>query len=90
VSSLSLWQMSGRFGELPGSKPPHAQIVGLYTQLPRVAPSPVVDLNRAVAIAMADGPEAALPLIDTIALAPGNTERRFYREPPAGSRARLP
>ncbi|GLW09712.1 RNA polymerase subunit sigma-24 [Microtetraspora sp. NBRC 13810] len=43
------------------------QIVGLYTQLARIAPSPVVDLNRAVAIGMADGPEAALPLVDAIA-----------------------
>jgi RNA polymerase sigma-70 factor (ECF subfamily) len=43
------------------------QIVGLYEQLARVAPSPVVDLNRAVAIGMADGPQAALPLVDAIA-----------------------
>jgi RNA polymerase sigma-70 factor (ECF subfamily) len=42
------------------------EIVGLYEQLARVAPSSVVDLNRAVAIAMVDGPEAALPLIDAI------------------------
>ncbi|MHA6765442.1 RNA polymerase sigma factor [Streptacidiphilus sp. PAMC 29251] len=43
------------------------QIVGLYTQLARVAPSAVVELNRAVAIGMADGPEAALPLVDALA-----------------------
>ncbi|MEU8038402.1 RNA polymerase sigma factor [Streptosporangium sp. NPDC049078] len=43
------------------------QIVGLYTRLARMAPSPIVDLNRAVAISMADGPEAALPLVDAIA-----------------------
>jgi len=43
------------------------QIAGLYAQLALVAPSPVVDLNHAVAIGMADGPEAALPLIDAIA-----------------------
>lgn len=42
------------------------QIVGLYGQLARVAPSVIVDLNRAVAIGMADGPEAALPLVDAI------------------------
>jgi RNA polymerase sigma-70 factor (ECF subfamily) len=42
------------------------QIAGLYGQLARVAPSAVVDLNRAVAIGMADGPEAALPLVDAI------------------------
>jgi RNA polymerase sigma-70 factor, ECF subfamily len=44
-----------------------AQIVGLYGQLARVAPSVVVDLNRAVAIGMAAGPQAALPLVDAIA-----------------------
>ncbi len=43
------------------------QIVGLYAQLARVAPSPVVDLNHAVAVAMAQGPEAALPLVEAIA-----------------------
>jgi RNA polymerase sigma-70 factor (ECF subfamily) len=43
------------------------QIAGLYEQLARVAPSAIVDLNRAVAIGMAQGPEAALPLVDAIA-----------------------
>jgi RNA polymerase sigma-70 factor (ECF subfamily) len=42
------------------------QIVGLYDVLARVEPSPVVELNRAVAIAMRDGPEAGLALIDEI------------------------
>lgn len=43
-----------------------AQIVGLYDVLARVEPSPVVELNRAVAVAMRDGPEAGLALIDGI------------------------
>jgi RNA polymerase sigma-70 factor, ECF subfamily len=43
-----------------------AQIVGLYDVLARAAPSPVVELNRAVAVAMRDGPEAGLVLIDAI------------------------
>ncbi|HET6655905.1 MAG TPA: DUF6596 domain-containing protein, partial [Gammaproteobacteria bacterium] len=43
-----------------------AQIVGLYDVLARVAPSPVVELNRAVAVAMHDGPEAGLALVDAI------------------------
>ncbi|HEU5284019.1 MAG TPA: RNA polymerase sigma factor [Burkholderiales bacterium] len=43
-----------------------AQIVGLYDVLVRVEPSPVVELNRAVAVAMRDGPEAGLVLIDAI------------------------
>jgi RNA polymerase sigma-70 factor (ECF subfamily) len=43
------------------------QIIELYHRLGLVAPSPIVDLNRAVAIGMARGPEAALPLVDAIA-----------------------
>ena len=42
------------------------QIVGLYDVLMRAEPSPVVDLNRAVAVAMRDGPAAGLSLIDAI------------------------
>jgi RNA polymerase sigma-70 factor, ECF subfamily len=42
------------------------QIVGLYDVLMRMDPSPVVELNRAVAVAMRDGPEAGLTLIDRI------------------------
>ncbi|HTF86140.1 MAG TPA: RNA polymerase sigma factor [Cellvibrio sp.] len=40
------------------------EIVGLYDLLLRVAPSPVVELNRAVAVAMRDGPKAGLAIID--------------------------
>jgi RNA polymerase sigma-70 factor, ECF subfamily len=40
------------------------EIVGLYDVLARIEPSPVVELNRAVAIAMRDGPAAGLALID--------------------------
>ena len=43
-----------------------AQIVGLYDVLLRADPSPVIELNRAAAIAMRDGPEAGLALIDAI------------------------
>ena len=42
------------------------QIVGLYDVLLRVEPSPVVELNRAVAVAMCDGPQAGLALIDAL------------------------
>jgi RNA polymerase sigma-70 factor (ECF subfamily) len=42
------------------------QIVGLYDVLMRASPSPVVELNRAVAVAMRDGPLAGLALIDAI------------------------
>ncbi len=42
------------------------QIVALYDQLVRIQPSPVVHLNRAVAIAMRDGPEAGLTHIDAV------------------------
>ena len=43
------------------------QIAGLYTRLVVMMPSPVVELNRAVAISMADGPSAGLALVDTLA-----------------------
>jgi RNA polymerase sigma-70 factor (ECF subfamily) len=43
-----------------------AQIVGLYDVLLRVAPTPVVALNRAVAVAMCDGPAAGLALVDAL------------------------
>jgi RNA polymerase sigma-70 factor (ECF subfamily) len=43
-----------------------AQIVGLYDVLWRIDPSPVVELNRAVAVAMRDGPAAGLALIEPI------------------------
>ena len=50
-----------------------AQIVGLYDVLARAEPSPVVELNRAAAVAMRDGPLAGLALIDAI-LARGELE----------------
>jgi len=43
-----------------------SEIVGLYDVLLRVEPSPVVELNRAAAIAMRDGPEAGLKLINQL------------------------
>jgi len=43
-----------------------ARIVGLYDLLARAEPSPVVELNRAVAVAMRDGPASGLALVDAI------------------------
>ncbi len=45
------------------------RIANLYSELARVAPSPVVELNRAVAVGMATGPEAGLTLVDALAQA---------------------
>ncbi|XRQ04509.1 RNA polymerase sigma factor [Actinomadura welshii] len=42
------------------------RIVLIYEALGRLAPSPVVDLNRAVAVSMAQGPAAALPIVDDL------------------------
>lgn len=47
-----------------------AQIAGLYTALAQVTPSPVIDLNRAVAVAMAFGPAAGLELVDALTAEP--------------------
>jgi len=43
-----------------------SQIIGLYDVLSRYDPSPVIELNRAVAVAMRDGPAVALPLINEL------------------------
>jgi RNA polymerase sigma-70 factor (ECF subfamily) len=45
------------------------QIVRLYDLLERLQPSPIVSLNRAVAVAMANGPHTALPIIDALVAA---------------------
>jgi RNA polymerase sigma-70 factor (ECF subfamily) len=42
------------------------QIALLYGRLARIAPGPVVELNRAVAVAMADGPQRGLALVDRL------------------------
>jgi RNA polymerase sigma-70 factor (ECF subfamily) len=44
-----------------------AEIAALYSLLGRVAPSPVVELNRAVAVAMDDGIEGGLAIVDELA-----------------------
>jgi predicted RNA polymerase sigma factor len=46
------------------------RIVRLYTELAALAPSPVVELNRAVAVGMVSGPEAGLALVDALAREP--------------------
>jgi RNA polymerase sigma-70 factor (ECF subfamily) len=47
-----------------------ARIVGLYAKLGEVTPSPVIELNRAVALAMLFGPEAGLTLVDALTREP--------------------
>jgi RNA polymerase sigma-70 factor (ECF subfamily) len=56
------------------------QIVALYDVLLTLTPSPVVALNRAVAVAMRDGPEAGLALLDELA---GEPKLRGYHPYPA-------
>ncbi|WP_306328164.1 RNA polymerase sigma factor [Streptomyces venezuelae] len=48
-----------------------ATIAALYGRLSVLAPSPVVELNRAVAVSMSEGPAAALPIVDALATEPG-------------------
>jgi len=43
------------------------RIVLLYTELAQLTPSPVIELNRAVAVSMTDGPQAALELVEALA-----------------------
>jgi predicted RNA polymerase sigma factor len=51
------------------------RIAALYARLAEVMPSPVVELNRAVAVGMAFGPEAGLEIVDALAL---DTSLRNY------------
>ncbi|HET7698275.1 MAG TPA: RNA polymerase sigma factor [Vicinamibacterales bacterium] len=62
-----------------------AQIAGLYDVLLRADPSPVIELNRAVAVAMRDGPAAGLRIVDTIL---GRGDLQEYR-PAHAARAEL-
>ena len=55
-----------------------SQVVALYDQLAAVDPSPIVALNRAIAIAELDGPEVALALIDDVALVDGLDLRGYH------------
>ncbi|WP_449448473.1 RNA polymerase sigma factor [Thermomonas brevis] len=57
-----------------------AAIAALYARLMRVAPSPVVELNRAVAVGRAQGAAAALPLVEALA---GEAKLRDYAPLPA-------
>ena len=47
-----------------------SHIAALYRELAAVAPSPIVELNRAVAVGMAEGPQAALSIVDRLAAEP--------------------
>jgi RNA polymerase sigma factor (sigma-70 family) len=57
------------------------RIASLYAELAAIAPSPVVELNRAMAVAMAHGPEAGLAIIDALADEPAL--RRYHLLPSA-------
>jgi RNA polymerase sigma-70 factor (ECF subfamily) len=46
------------------------RIAGLYAALAQIAPSPIIELNRAVAVSMAEGPAAGLAILDAIAAEP--------------------
>ncbi|HET6447799.1 MAG TPA: sigma-70 family RNA polymerase sigma factor [Conexibacter sp.] len=48
--------------------PDWSQLAGLYGELARLTGSPVVELNRAIAVAEADGPQAGLAIVDALAL----------------------
>ena len=69
--SVGFYQLQAAIAAVHAGAPSAAatdwtQIAALYSVLERVEPSPVVELNRAVAVAMRDGPEAGLELVDAI------------------------
>jgi predicted RNA polymerase sigma factor len=47
-----------------------ARIASLYAALARLSPSPVIELNRAMAVAMSEGPAAGLAIVDALAREP--------------------
>ncbi|WP_405850988.1 sigma-70 family RNA polymerase sigma factor [Streptomyces niveus] len=53
-------------------------IAALYGRLAALTPSPVVELNRAVAVSMAEGPAAGLALVDALAAGPGGAALKGY------------
>ena len=55
-----------------------ARVAALYAQLSRVAPTPVVNLQRAIAVGLADGPEVGLALLDTLGGAPLESYHLFH------------
>ncbi|MFB6951487.1 RNA polymerase sigma factor [Streptomyces niveus] len=55
-----------------------ATIAALYGRLATLTPSPVVELNRAVAVSMAEGPAAGLALVDALAAGPGGAALKGY------------
>jgi len=55
-----------------------ALIADLYAQLAMIAPSPIVELNRAVAVGMADGPEAGLAIVDALGDAPALAQYPWF------------
>jgi predicted RNA polymerase sigma factor len=55
------------------------RIANLYSQLARLTPSPVIELNRAVAVSMAEGPQAALEIVD--GLVAGKALERYHLLP---------
>ena len=70
-----------------------SQVVALYDQLVRLDPSPIVALNRAIAVAELDGPEVALAAVDRLASTRSRWLPRLPRDPrrpaaPAGPQRR--
>jgi len=66
-----------------------AQILGLYEVLVRVTPSPVVALNRAVAVAEVAGPESGLAAVDSMAGDPSLVDYRYFHSARADFLRRL-
>ena len=70
-------------------RPDWSQIAELYGELGRLTGSPVVELNRAVAVAEVDGPEAALRIVDSLADSPAMDEYRYLHSTRAEMLRRL-
>ncbi len=66
-----------------------ARIATLYAHLSRVVPSPIVDLNRAIAVAFSEGPDAGLATLDALHLDAGLGKHHLPRTTHAGMLRRV-
>src|SRR5712671_3475419 len=66
ASPFSCWTRTAHSGTNSRFSVECVRFVGLYADLAAVVRSPIVELNRAVAVGMAEGPEAALAIVDRL------------------------
>lgn len=77
MASPGPYALQAAIAAVHAGEPDWAKVVSLYDQLLELHPSPVIELNRAVAVALRDGPESGLKIIDGILGRGDLTDYRF-------------